>query len=114
MSGEEGGQTREEQGAQSGNRELKKEGRSGERPSQMLVGVRLEGGGNAEPEGLARFAEEILRTVGLDSLLVRVVACAARREHIAGNQLCRAALYFGSEGHVVAIRPFVETSGLYA
>src|ERR1700760_2902510 len=65
-------------------------------------GLKLEGGGNAEAERLTRLAEEILCAIGLNGLLEGVIACAARGEHVARNQLCRAALHLGSEVYVVA------------
>src|SRR5580698_13521 len=52
----------------------------------------LERRGDRQAEGLARLAEDVPRSVGLDGFPVGVVARAARREHVAGDQFGRAAL----------------------
>ena len=68
----------------------------------------LEGCGDRQAEGLARFAEEVLRAVGLDGFSPGVIACSARREEVAGNELSRAALHLGADLYVVAIRTLIQ------
>src|ERR1700759_3653902 len=77
--------------------------RHGQRTSQELAtiiehvsGCKVlpsEGGAHGQPEVLARPPERVERAVELLGLRVAEVACAARREHVAGNQVFAADLF---------------------
>ncbi len=80
----------------------------GSGPFVLLKMCGLERGGNGQAEGFARFPEQVSCSVGLNSFLVGVVACATRREQIAGNQLGRAALHVAAEADIVAEGPLIQ------
>src|SRR5665213_1907667 len=80
-----------------------------ERPAGLESSCQwLEGCRDGQAEGLARLPEKIPCAVGLDRFVVGVVARAARREHGARNQLCRAATLLAPTDNVVAVGRFVQ------
>src|SRR6185503_4454196 len=72
----------------------------------------LERAGNGQAESLARLPEEVLCTERLHRLFPCVIACSARREEVAGDQLGRATLYLGAKENVIAVGPLIKAKGI--
>jgi len=74
----------------------------------------LEGCGNGQAEGFARLPELVLRSISLYRFGICIVSRAARREHVAGNQLRRATALVTTDQNIIAGGRLIEPQRLNA